>query len=351
MISSPLNLLLVALPTVLGATFDVQVGAGGQLAYNPEFITANPGDIVNFIFVPVAAGTTNLPTKQFTVPEGTAPLWFYCEQTGHCGQGMVFAINAPADPAPNSFTAFKAAAIAQNGTAASATSTTAASSTVAAVTTDPNFTTPPAPQWTSATATVSLSNTVYTTTYSSYLGTPPPTPAPVPVDHRIIVGANGNLVYSPANITAAIGDTVTFEFHPKNHTVTQSSFLKPCQSLQETSGTAGFKSGFMPVDASATTFPTFQITINDTAPIWGYCGQVGHCAAGMVFAINAVESGPNNFESFQQLALHSNSSAAATTAATAPTGTPTSAAVKWMAGCQLLTFFETGDTLTGCSTK
>jgi hypothetical protein len=49
MISSPLNLLLVALPTVLGATFDVQVGAGGQLAYNPEFITANPGDIVNFI--------------------------------------------------------------------------------------------------------------------------------------------------------------------------------------------------------------------------------------------------------------------------------------------------------------
>jgi hypothetical protein len=49
MISSPLNLLLVALPTVLGATFDVQVGAGGLLAYNPEFITANPGDIVNFI--------------------------------------------------------------------------------------------------------------------------------------------------------------------------------------------------------------------------------------------------------------------------------------------------------------
>jgi hypothetical protein len=50
----------------------------------------------------------------------------------------------------------------------------------------------------------------------------------------------------------------------------------------------------------------------------------------MVFAINAVESGPNNFESFQQLALHSNSSAAgaSTTAATAPTGTPTSAAGK-----------------------
>ncbi len=66
--------------------------------------------------VPVAAGTSPLPTKQFTVPAGNAPLWFYCSQVGHCGQGMVFAINPPADPAPNSFSAFKAAAIAQNGT-------------------------------------------------------------------------------------------------------------------------------------------------------------------------------------------------------------------------------------------
>lgn len=29
-------------------------------------------------------------------------------------------------------------------------------------------------------------------------------------DHQIMVGANGTLTYSPANITAAVGDTVTF---------------------------------------------------------------------------------------------------------------------------------------------
>jgi hypothetical protein len=37
-----------ALPTALAATFDVSVG-DGALRFNPEFVTANPGDIVNFV--------------------------------------------------------------------------------------------------------------------------------------------------------------------------------------------------------------------------------------------------------------------------------------------------------------
>jgi plastocyanin len=71
-----------------------------------------------------------------------------------------------------------------------------------------------------------------------------PTLAPQPVDHKITVGANGQLAYNPPNITAAIGDTVTFEFHPKNHTVTQSSFNDPCRPLADTSktGQEGFDS-------------------------------------------------------------------------------------------------------------
>ena len=66
-----------------------------------------------------------------------------------------------------------------------------------------------------------------------------------PYDHEIIVGVDGKLEYGPASIAAAIGDTVTFVFKPKNHTVTQSSFEYPCQPLEETSydGTVGFKSG------------------------------------------------------------------------------------------------------------
>lgn len=49
--------------------------------------------------------------------------------------------------------------------------------------------------------------------------------------------------------------------------------------------------------------------ISQTAPIWGYCAQMGppdHCGSGMVFSINAVESGPNNFAAFQSLAKQIN---------------------------------------------
>ncbi|KAG6917641.1 hypothetical protein DXG01_001748 [Tephrocybe rancida] len=335
MMSSPsLKLLLCILPVTFAATFDVSVGAAGNFKYDPQFVTAAPGDIVNFVFhpknhtvtqssfdqpcvplaggfdsgfKPVAAEGGGLPNWQYTVVD-TNPVWVHCEQKGHCGQGMVFAVNPPAEPSPKSFAAFQALAISINGTA-SATTATAASTA---------YVTPPAPQWQTATATVTVANSVWTTTYSSYDGTPPPTPAAQPANHKISVGADG-LTYTPSNISASIGDTVTFEFHPKNHTVTQSSFLNPCQALDQTSktGQVGFKSGFLPVGADVTTFPTFQITINDTAPIWGYCGQPGHCAAGMVFSINAVESGPNNFAAFQDLAKHTGTVAAANSSVTA----------------------------------
>ncbi|KAJ7915725.1 hypothetical protein B0H13DRAFT_1871846 [Mycena leptocephala] len=79
------------------------------------------------------------------------------------------------------------------------------------------------------------------------------------------------------------------EFHPKNHTVTQSSFLDPCKALAETSttGQVGFKSGFQPVETNATEFPVFAITINHTTPIWVYYGQQGppvHGASGMILS-------------------------------------------------------------------
>ncbi|KAJ7235635.1 hypothetical protein B0H12DRAFT_1141390 [Mycena haematopus] len=178
-------------------------------------------------------------------------------------------------------------------------------------------TTPKAQSYATATATVSHGTTTWTTVYTSYAGSAYPTYAPSPVNHLIKVGLNSTggsaLMFTPSNISAAIGDTVTFEFHAKNHTVTQSSFLEPCKALAETSttGQVGFKSGFVPVNTSQTSdFPTFQITVNDTTPIWGYCGQQGppvHCTSGMVFSVNAVESGPNNFAAFQHLAETSGS--------------------------------------------
>lgn len=52
----------------------------------------------------------------------TAPIWMFCGQTGHCGQGMVFSINAPATG--NTFDAYltnaKATASGTTGTTGTA---------------------------------------------------------------------------------------------------------------------------------------------------------------------------------------------------------------------------------------
>lgn len=63
----------------------------------------------------------------------------------------------------------------------------------------------------------------------------------------------------------------------------------------------------MPVDVNATEFPVWNVTVNDTTPLWFYCRQhtpagASHCGAGMVFAVNAVENSPRNFSAFKALA-------------------------------------------------
>lgn len=113
----------------------------------------------------------------------------------------------------------------------------------------------------------------------------------------------------------------------KNHTVTQSSFNAPCRSLTSTStsGQIGFDSGFMPVAADATTFPTFTVKVNNTAPIWAYCRQANHCGSGMVFAANAVESGANNFEAFVSLAKQLNGTSTSTSSGSSSSSTASGA--------------------------
>ncbi|KAI0261048.1 hypothetical protein BC834DRAFT_941179 [Gloeopeniophorella convolvens] len=294
---------LAAIPPVRSAEIQVTVGGtGGITQYSPSSVTANPGDIVIFTFkqknhtatqssfanpcsplpggfdtgfIPVNDSNTNGPFQQaqFQVTDQN-PVWGYCRQANHCALGMVFAIN-PGDK----FAAFQAAAMgnttAQSSVAPPASSTAPPSSSSAA---------PPS---------------------SSSAASPPSSTSQ---DHRIIVGGTGVLTYQPANISAQPGDTITFEFHQKNHTVSQSSFAAPCQLLASTStsGQIGFDSGFMPVSDNATTFPTYTIQVNDTAPIWAYCRQQGHCGQGMVFAANAVESGPNTFEAFEARAKQIN---------------------------------------------
>ena len=129
----------------------------------------------------------------------TNPVWVFCRQENHCELGMVFAINPG-----NQFAAFQANAMGNTSTATSAVVPTATSP---------------------ATVSTPSSSTSQ--------------------DHRIIVGGTDILAFQPANITAQPGDTITFEFHQKNHTATQSSFAAPCRKLASTStsGQVGFDSG------------------------------------------------------------------------------------------------------------
>ena len=152
---------------------------------------------------------------------------------------MVFAVN-PGDK----FSQFQAAALASGNASTTATS----SASVVTVT---------------ATVTVSDGDIV-TTTYGSYPGSAEPTSL-TSTDHKIVVGGDGIIAFNPSNIEAQPGDTITFEFHQKNHTATQSSFNTPCIALSKTSttGQVGFDSGFMPVGENATTFPTFTVQVND----------------------------------------------------------------------------------------
>jgi len=155
-----------------------------------------------------ASVTSGFPVAQLTVTD-TNPVWVYCRQANHCQQGMVFAVN-PGDK----FAAFQAAATG----GASATSTTGGV----------------------VTATATVTGGVTTTSAA----TPTSTGS---VDHKVVVGGTGVLAYNPSNITAQVGDTVTFEFHQVNHTVTQSSFNTPCRalSLTSTTGAVGFDSGLL----------------------------------------------------------------------------------------------------------
>jgi len=115
--------LLAALPAqATGTGTEIEVVAGGPdglIQYNPSFVTADPGTVIKFIFkqknhtvtqstldtpcsplaggfntgfMPVAENKEPFPTALFTVKD-TKPVWFYCQQTGHCQKGMVFAIN------------------------------------------------------------------------------------------------------------------------------------------------------------------------------------------------------------------------------------------------------------------
>ncbi|KAL8934004.1 MAG: hypothetical protein Q9216_006120 [Gyalolechia sp. 2 TL-2023] len=125
--------------------------------------------------------------------------------------------------------------------------------------------------------------------------------------HKVIVGGD-ELVFSPNSIMAAAGDMVEFTFMKKNHTVTQSTFPKPCVKMQ-----GGADSLFLPnVNNTISPPPTYMFQVKDTKPAWFYCKQktpVVHCGMGMTFSINP--SADKTHEMFTQMAKEQNGTAAA----------------------------------------
>ncbi|KAG5221438.1 FliC domain-containing protein [Salix suchowensis] len=272
---------------------------------------------------------------------------------------MVFAINCGLDGAPNSFTNFKKSALAVGASLATEAAThhlpppppihTVVTADmvhplVAALALDPTASglvtvthlppldrciwrchSPAAPIVQVVTDTVTLDSEVWTTTYSSYPGSPAPTPASAAGNvHKVIVGGPGKLLFDPPHIAAQPPPE-----EPHRHPI----FLRrSCRNS-------------VAVADDATEFPTWSITVNGTEPIWAYVSYslrldvtnvetispfsvpskdpASHCGAGMVFAINSDEGGPRSFDSFKNVATALNGTAAA---ANAPSGTGASGA-------------------------
>ncbi|KAI6090081.1 Cupredoxin [Hypoxylon rubiginosum] len=259
---------------VNAAHHHVTVGKGGQLKFEPETLTTQPGDTVTYQFFAknhaVAQSAFNTPCQlqengifsgftpstspdvaaptTFTITvNDTKPLWFYCPQTNgnHCQNGMVHAINAPSSG--NTFDAYKGKAI-----------------------------------------------------QAAAPSTPPVGTLPTGGERKlhIDVGFNGNLVFNPNNVTELVGTVLEFNYNPANHSIVQSSFDKPCQPLD-----TGFAAPFFPTKQNSSG-ATFEVTVKDDKPIWFYCAQTAkaHCQAGMVGSVNAPAAGNKTFDAFKALA-------------------------------------------------
>lgn len=80
-----------------------------------------------------------------------------------------------------------------------------------------------------------------------------------------------------------------FDFYPTNHSVIRAAYGYPCIPYEMVLGAGhhGFWSGWEPVDVILNSPPKWSVRINDTDPIFFYCGAPGSCIGyGMIGVIN-----------------------------------------------------------------
>ncbi|KAG0136745.1 hypothetical protein HOY82DRAFT_514165 [Tuber indicum] len=142
----------------------------------------------------------------------------------------------------------------------------------------------------------------------------PPVASAGPMTHTVTVGGMVGNIYTPNQVMAQVNDVVQFVFMSQNHTVTQSSFDKPCNKLSPDA----FDSNFLPnANNTVSPAPTFKYTVTAKEPTWWYCKQRNgnHCGRGMVFAINPTAE--KSFDTFKANAIRINGTATTTTGAAA----------------------------------
>jgi len=104
--------------------------------------------------------------------------------------------------------------------------------------------------------------------------------------HDVEIGAFGQLIFNPNQVTADVGDIVRFTFRSFNHSLVQSSLEQPCVPNDQ------FHSGFRQFNAADSKLMMLSFTVNSPEPQFFFCQQttpVSHCDRGMVFAINPGE--------------------------------------------------------------
>ena len=163
--------------------------------------------------------------------------------------------------------------------------------------------------------TASLSSIISITSLSFSSASPASTDT---TTHTVLV-AKGNHAFAPDVVYASPGDIIgksgwslrlqsdnsEYHFYPTNHSVNRAEYGYPCVPYELIHvRSKGFSSGFKPVDAVLGTQPTWQLKINNTDPIFYYCGAPNSCIGyGMVGAINPNAS--TSFEVQKQLAQNS----------------------------------------------
>ena len=114
----------------------------------------------------------------------------------------------------------------------------------------------------------------------------------------VTVGADSQLRFDPPFINGVgQGQRIHFDFRALNHTLTESSFERPCAKSPDALIDTDFNNA-NPDDIP--NFKPFDTTLESDEPRFFYCKQGkgtpnSHCAQGMVFAINVDEDDFNVF--------------------------------------------------------